>query len=96
MLSYFFIILLLIFFILFYYFYNLYEKFIVCENKPTGPYPSYCSLIKFNDNILSAYCKNITGSNKNNSVYSTLDMNNCSNQDDCYSVNVNSNGELTC
>lgn len=94
MLFYFFIILILIILILFYYFYNSYEKFVLCENKPTGPYPPYCSLIKFNDNILSAYCKNVT--RNNNSVYSKLDMNNCSNQDDCYSVKVNSNGELTC
>ena len=34
----FFIILLIIFLILFYYLYNSYEKFVICENKPDGPY----------------------------------------------------------
>jgi hypothetical protein len=97
------IVLLIIFLILFYFSYNPYnpynlikEKFVVCENKPDGPYTTYCSLIKFNDNTLSAYCKNITGSTKNNFVYSKLPMDNCSNQDDCNSVKINDVGELTC
>lgn len=88
--------LLIILFILFYFLNNVHENFVVCDNKPDGPYITYCSLIKFVDNNLSAYCKNITGDNKNNFVYSKLDMNNCANQDDCYSVNINNNGELTC
>ena len=100
MFMFFFIILLILFLILFYYFYNFYnyfqEKFVVCENKPDGPYKTYCSLIKFNNNVLSAYCKNVTGNSKNNFIYSTLYMDNCSNNDDCYNVNIDNDTKLTC
>lgn len=99
-----FVIFIIIFFIFFYLYsksnycflqnFYLNEKFVVCKNKPTGPYSTHCVLSKFYDNELSAFCKNV---NLNNEYYLTkLLMDNCPNDDDCYSVGVNNNGELTC
>lgn len=93
-----FIFLLIIFLIIFYFCSNFFdyflEKFVVCENKPSGPYSTHCVLSKFYNNELSAFCKNI---NLNNEFYLTkLNMDNCQNDDDCISVGVNDHGELTC
>lgn len=73
---------------------NLNEKFVVCESKPIGPYSTHCVLSKFYNNELSAFCKNV---NLNDEFYLTkLNMDDCPNYDDCYSVGLNNNGELTC
>jgi hypothetical protein len=83
---------------LFYYYFpennKLIEKFVVCESKPTGPFSTHCVLSKFYNNELYAFCKNV---NLNDEFYLTkLSMDDCPNDDDCYSVGVNNNGELTC
>ena len=98
MLSIYFIIFIIIFLIIFYlyskFYYYFLENFIVCESKPSGPYSTHCVLSKFNNNELSAFCKNV---NLNDEFYFTkLNMDDCPNDDDCYSVGFNSNGELTC
>ncbi len=89
-----FVTFLIIFLILLYIFTNSNEKFIVCENTPTGPYSYHCILSKFYNNELSAFCKNV---NSNDEFYSTkLNMNDCPNNDDCFSIGVNNDGKLTC
>lgn len=70
------------------------EKFVVCENTPSGPYTTHCYLSKFYNNELSAFCKNV---NLNDEFYLTkLNMDECPNDDDCHSVGINNHGELTC
>lgn len=93
-----FLIFIIFFFILFYIYCNYYdidsEKFVVCETKPDGPYKTHCSLIKYNNNILSAFCRN---RNLNDEYTNTkLYMDECPNIDDCHSISVNNDGELIC
>lgn len=92
-----FVFLITIFLIIIFIYSKLYyapEKFVVCESKPSGPYTTHCVLPKFYNNELYAFCKNV---NLNDEFYLTkLSMDDCPNDDDCYSVGVNSHGELTC
>ena len=70
------------------------EKFTICEDIPSGPYLTNCVISKFNNNELSAYCKNV---NFDNEYYQTkLKMDQCPNNDSCYSVKLDDNNKLTC
>lgn len=98
--KYIFLFVIILMFILVYFYlnlnfhYNNQEKFIVCENIPSGPYLTYCSLVNFYNNKLTAYCNN--KNNENKLVYSNLDLNTCVNNNKCSSININMDGKLVC
>ncbi len=70
------------------------EYFITCENIPAGPYQTYCTNIKYNNNTLSAFCPS---RNLNNMIYKSLDLNECLNINNCSSINIDNNtGDLIC
>ena len=81
------------------------EKFAKCKNTPSGPYNTKCSLINFNDNVLTAYCADNTNDQK--LVWTSLDMdqcggnsgnnsNNSNDSEDCSDVSVGNDGGLFC
>lgn len=79
------------------------DNFAKCQNTPTGPYSTSCSLINFNSNVLTAYCPN--NSNDKKLVFSRLDMNDCNDSGDssdssdsgnCDNIRVSNDGSLIC
>lgn len=70
------------------------EYFVNCEDTPIGPYLNYCTMHRFNNNLLSAYCPN---KNKdNNFIQTSLDLSNCKQSVDCYNIDVDNDGNLVC
>ena len=70
------------------------EKFYACSNTPTGPFNTKCTLVNFNNNVLTAYCAN--DSNDGKMVFSRLDMNECDESNGCSNVRVGNDGRLIC
>lgn len=71
------------------------EKFISCGKIPSGPYKTKCTDIKFNDNILQAFCPKQEP--ENTFEISRLDLTDCVRDlNDCDSININSQGKLVC
>ena len=71
------------------------ENFISCKNMPLGPYITSCSNINYNNNILSAYCKNNDHEQNFTSLYldSCNDANDCNDENDCNGI-YNNDGIL--
>lgn len=71
------------------------EKFLICDRIPSGPYKTKCTNIKYNDGIIYALCP--TKDPENIFISSKLDLKNCiKDQNDCNSININSDGNLIC
>jgi len=71
------------------------EKFVLCNNKPTGPFETKCNNIEFKDNTLNALC--IADISDNTFVSTQLDLKKCiKDNNDCDSINVNNMGNLIC
>jgi hypothetical protein len=70
------------------------ENYEVCKNTPRGPYSTKCTLINFNNNVLSAYCAN--NNNDQKLVFSRLEMDSCDDSNNCSDVSVDNDGSLVC
>lgn len=71
------------------------ENFVLCNSKPSGPYETKCTNIKFKNSTLSALC--LSDIDDNIYVNTQLDLEDCvKDNNDCDSINIDKTGNLVC